>query len=422
VLVGSAIFLCAFVNNALRPHNTHGLVTLAVFFILIFCAELLSVKFFRGLFEFTMTMPVVVGVFLSQGMWTTIVTLTLGMSLAMLFQQRDKTLKRALDIVCFNASTYIISVAVASVAYQLAGGRTLVEHGYTDVVSMAPPLLLWVAVCTTVDLLLFAIGSSLLTHQSWQAGVIQSFRWFIPNYIITGPSGILFAYMYQQYGVAGILLFVLPFIVGRQALDQYSTQIDTYMETITTLGSYMQHYHAYTRGHLERVADLADEIGREVRLSPKSLLQIRDAGLLHDIGKVGVNEEVLDKVGKLTDDEWGIIKQHPARGAEILAGMKYLEPIVPWVRGHHERPDGKGYPDSLVGRDIPLEAAVIAVADAFDAMTGGPDEQSQRVYRKPLTIDQAVDQVRYGAGTQFDSRVVKAFMRVMARRASNHGE
>lgn len=414
--MGTGIFLLALLNDALHPHNTDGLVSLAVFFVLIFCAELLPVKFGSGLSECTMTMPVVVGVFLSQGATLTIVILTLGMSLAMFYQQRDKSLKRAFDIVSYNASTYIISVCLASFAYIMAGGETIAQNGHTDVVSMALPLMLWVAVCTTTDLLLYTMGAALVTHQSWQVGIIQSFRWFIPNYVITGPSGILFAYMYQLYGVGGILLVVIPFVVGRQALNQYATQVETYVETITTLGSYMQHYHAYTKGHLERVAALADEIGREAHLPPRSLLRIRDAGLLHDIGKVGVNEEVLDKVGKLTDEEWSIIKQHPARGGEILSGMKYLEPIVPWVRGHHERPDGKGYPDMLVGRQIPLEAAVIAVADAFDAMTGGPDEVDQRVYRKPLTVDEAVDQVRYGAGTQFDSRVVKAFMRVMARR------
>ncbi|HEY3297751.1 MAG TPA: HD domain-containing phosphohydrolase, partial [Armatimonadota bacterium] len=91
-------------------------------------------------------------------------------------------------------------------------------------------------------------------------------------------------------------------------------------------------------------------------------------------------------------------------------------PIVPWVRGHHERPDGRGYPDCLTNGNIPVEAAVIAVADAFDAMTGGPEDNDRRVYRKPLTIDEAVDQVRQGTGTQFDSRVVRAFLRVMARR------
>jgi HD-GYP domain-containing protein (c-di-GMP phosphodiesterase class II) len=144
--------------------------------------------------------------------------------------------------------------------------------------------------------------------------------------------------------------------------------------------------------------------------------------MLHDIGKVGVNEEVLDKEGQLSPEDWAIIKQHPATGAEIISRLKHLEPIVPWVKGHHERPDGRGYPSGWRDGEIPLEAAVIAVADAFDAMTGGPDEKDRRVYRTPLTLDQAMDQVRYGAGTQFDPRVVKAFMRVMARQEMENGK
>ncbi|MCL6628811.1 MAG: HD domain-containing protein, partial [Armatimonadetes bacterium] len=176
--------------------------------------------------------------------------------------------------------------------------------------------------------------------------------------------------------------------------------------------------HPYTKGHLERVADLATEVAKELRLRTSSLMLIRDAGILHDIGKVGVSEEILDKEGKLTDEEWNIIKQHPARGAEIIAQLRYLEPIVPWVRGHHERPDGRGYPDALKDGQIPIEAAVIAVADAFDAMAG-----VKRSYQEvPLTEDQAIDQVRYGVGTQFDPRVVKAFLRVMARRREEEVE
>jgi putative nucleotidyltransferase with HDIG domain len=251
--------------------------------------------------------------------------------------------------------------------------------------------------------------------------IVQNVGWAIPNYFITAPCGILFAYLYLNYGIYGILLVVIPFLVGRQALNQYAKQRDTYLETVTTLGAYMQHYHPYTRGHLERVANLADKIANQMGLPLQSLMFIHDAGLLHDIGKVGVDEAILDKTGALTDEEWETIKQHPTRGAEILGRMKYLEPMVPWIRGHHERPDGRGYPDGLKDEEISIEALVIAVADAFDAMSGGAEERHRRSYRSPLTFDQAIAQVRYGIGTQFDPRVVKAFIWVMASKEAEQG-
>ncbi len=287
--------------------------------------------------------------------------------------------------------------------------------------SMVVPLFLAVTLSTSTNSLVFSAGVALNTGDPWRLAFARSLRWFTPNYVITAPSGILFAYLYKEFSIYGTLLVILPFIVGRQALHVYSQQIDAYRETITTLGSYMQHYHPYTRSHLERVAAMSDRIARHMGLSLPSLMFIHDAGLLHDIGKVGVDETILDKSGQLTEKDWAIIKQHPARGAEILAQMKHLERIVSWVRSHHERPDGRGYPDGLKADEIPVEAGVIAVADAFDAMTGGPDEKDRRVYRAPLTLDQAIDQVRYGAGIQFDPRVVKAFMRVMTREETEDG-
>lgn len=415
-LVGLAIFLAASVRLLSYPHTLSDLFVFIVFFTLTFLAELLPIKFPGSNMDFTMTMPVFVGFFLSQGPSSTFVIGSLGMVAAAVFMYRHRDIAWIADFVSFNASTYIISIALASLAYMLVGGKTLVQYDAVTWQGMVRPLFIWIGVCTTANMLLLTTGVALLNNEAWRMHFMQNLSWYIPSYIVTLPSAILFAFLYSQYGIFGLILLVVPFLVGRKALYQYAMQTEMYRETITTLGTYMQHYHPYTKGHLERVADLADEVAKEVRLPPQSLILIRQAGLLHDIGKVGVEEEVLDKVGKLSDEDWAIIREHPARGAEILSQMKYLERIVPWVRGHHERPDGRGYPDGLKQGQISLEAAVIAVADAFDAMTGGPEKDDQRVYRKPLTISEAVDQVRYGAGTQFDPRVVKAFMRVMARR------
>jgi len=396
-------------------------IELGIFLLVIFLAEILPVKLPGTFSETTMTMPAVLGLFISQGPAAAIIMTPISMAAADLIVHRGHGTRWLIDMALHNAGVCILSLATASFTYTLAGGKTLAHYAGGTPSDMILPLLLWVFACSTMNALLFTVGVSLCTSEPWRVLAVQHLRWFVPNYLITGPSGILFAYLYLQYGITGILLVIVPFLVGRQALNQYAVQVTAYRETITTLGSYMQHYHAYTKGHLERVAALADKIAKYMGLPLQSLMFIRDAGLLHDIGKVGVNDEVLDKVGALTETDWALIKQHPARGAEILAQMKHLERIVPWVRGHHERPDGRGYPDGLQDGEIPLEAAVLAVADAFDAMSGGSDDKDKRVYRAPLTLDQAVDQVRYGAGTQFDPRVVGAFMRVMAREEMESG-
>jgi HD-GYP domain-containing protein (c-di-GMP phosphodiesterase class II) len=164
----------------------------------------------------------------------------------------------------------------------------------------------------------------------------------------------------------------------------------------------------YTRGHSERVAFIsrwiADRFVAERPLKEERIHKIYLAGLLHDIGKIGVDEAVLRKKGKLTSEEFDCIKTHPSIGAGILSGIKQMRDIVPGVLYHHERVDGKGYPSGLTGERIPLMGRIIGLADSFDAMT------SKRTYRDALTVEQAIEEIRKGLGTQFDPNVAIVFL------------
>jgi energy-coupling factor transport system substrate-specific component len=131
---------------------------------------------------------------------------------------------------------------------------------------------------------------------------------------------------------------------------------------------------------------------------------VRLAGLLHDVGKIGIRDSVLGKAGALNDEEFGVMKSHPTVGAAILKPVGQLEEVVPGVLHHHERYDGKGYPKGLKAEEIPLMGRIIGVADAFDAMT------SDRVYRPRLSDDVAIAELKKHSGTQFDSKIVKAFL------------
>jgi len=164
----------------------------------------------------------------------------------------------------------------------------------------------------------------------------------------------------------------------------------------------------YTRGHSERVAFISRWIGERLSqvqpLTEKQLHHIYLAGLLHDIGKIGVSELVLRKRGRLTDEERSIIQAHPRIGAAILSEIRQMDEIIPGVLSHHERLDGKGYPQGLAGEQIPLVARIISLADAFDAMT------SKRVYRDAMSIRRALTEIEKGIGTQFDETTARVFL------------
>lgn len=164
----------------------------------------------------------------------------------------------------------------------------------------------------------------------------------------------------------------------------------------------------YTRGHSERVAFIsrwiAERLAEHELLEEKQIHRTYLAGLLHDIGKVGIDERVLRKEGKLTEAEFGHIRSHPSVGAGILSGIKQMRDIVPGVLCHHERIDGKGYPNGLSGEDIPLIGRIIALADSFDAMT------SKRTYRDAMSIDETLAEMERGLGTQFDEKIGRIFL------------
>jgi cyclic di-GMP phosphodiesterase len=159
--------------------------------------------------------------------------------------------------------------------------------------------------------------------------------------------------------------------------------LDTSESILFSLAAALEAKDFYTRGHSERVAGLAVELARLLGLPERELEALRRGGLIHDIGKIGVKESILLKPGRLTDEEMAHIRTHAARGYEICAPLKSLEPCLPIIRSHHERIDGEGYPDGLKGEEIPLSARILAVADSYDAMT------TDRPYRRGMTPAEA---------------------------------
>ena len=177
-----------------------------------------------------------------------------------------------------------------------------------------------------------------------------------------------------------------------------------YMDTIEALRLAVDAKDIYTRGHSDRVAYYASRIGTRLGLPHEELELLRIAGVFHDVGKIGTADDILSKAERLSNDEYAEIKKHPLKGAQILSAISMFRAVVPIVQCHHERIDGRGYPAGLSGDAIPFLSRIIAVVDAFDAMT------SDRQYRSRLALDKALDQLRLGKGAQFDATVVDAFL------------
>lgn len=187
----------------------------------------------------------------------------------------------------------------------------------------------------------------------------------------------------------------------RQALRQNQ---ELFLETIRTLAAAIDAKDPYTRGHSERVASYSMAISRHLGLSQEEVFRVHIAAILHDVGKLGIRDGILNKPGGLSDEEFEIMRQHPAIGAQIMSPIRVFKDIIPGIRNHHETWEGTGYPDRLKGDEIPMVARIIGVSDTFDAMT------TDRPYQEAMTLDYVLAKMRSLAGTRYDPLVIDAFM------------
>jgi diguanylate cyclase (GGDEF)-like protein len=206
-------------------------------------------------------------------------------------------------------------------------------------------------------------------------------------------------------------------IARTSALDQHKKSLRTEdsFQILDAMVIAVDNKDRYTRKHSEDVTEYAIWIAEELGHSEEAIKTLRLAGLLHDVGKIGVPDDILRKPGKLTAEEYEIMQRHPALGGMIASAIPGMSQIVDGVRSHHERWDGKGYPDQFAGEDIPLLGRILAVADAFSAMT------TDRPYRKGMAWEDALEEIRKNVGTQFDPTIARAFLKVAESRLAEGG-
>jgi hypothetical protein len=305
----------------------------------------------------------------------------------------------------FDAANFALSAAAASLVFQALGEWRLLAAVLAG------------GVYAVVNNGLLCLAMSLAEHVPMRTIWFERFQWARFHYVLFGPLALAATIAYEQIGTAGLVAFALPpalmILSVRQYLERTAAAVEeireanlnlrrAHKDTIAALSRSMEAKDLYTGSHTERVAAVAVGVARRLGFRDEELEAIEIGALLHDIGKIGIPEQVLRKPGQLTDDEWELIKTHPVISDYILSELD-LHPFVrQCARSSHERIDGAGYPDGLSGEDIPLPARIVLVADALDALT------STRPYRAARPILGALAEIRAHTGTQFCPRVVAA--------------
>ena len=295
----------------------------------------------------------------------------------------------------FNVSQYIINAGVAGLIYVYI--NNLYNFGFKVFNPIAG------AVCLIIYLLLnsffMAVLMSILLKERlsfiWKNYLLGFF-----NIALVSLLGIVIAFSYDSYGSGGILLFFIPLMFARYTFKLYLDMRKNYFETLNVLVRAIEANDPYTSGHSMRVSAYAEAIAKQVGLPQNKIDLIKSAALLHDIGKIGIDKNILNKKERLEKEEFEKIKSHPEIGATIIADLSNLSNISDIIRHHHERNDGKGYPDGLSHDDIPLETSILTIADSFDAMT------TNRPYRSSLSLESALQEIKDNAGTQFNPDIV----------------
>ncbi|NLK64106.1 MAG: HD-GYP domain-containing protein [Tissierellia bacterium] len=295
----------------------------------------------------------------------------------------------------FNVSQYIINASISGLVYVYVD-KTL-DFGFQFFNPIAS------AICLIVYLFLNSLFIASLMSILLKERLTYIWKNYLLGFVniaLVGLLGIIVAFSYDSFGTTGILLFFIPLMFARYTFKLYLDMRKNYFETLNVLVRAIEANDPYTSGHSMRVSAYAEAIAKQVGLPQSKIDLIKSAALLHDIGKIGIDKNILNKTEGLEKEELERIKSHPEIGATIIADLSYLSNISDIIRHHHERNDGKGYPDGLSYDKIPLETSILTIADSFDAMT------TNRPYRASLSLESALKEVKNNEGTQFNPDIV----------------
>ena len=339
----------------------------------------------------------------------------------------------------FNWATHVLAGSLPALAIRLAQpslnvGSGLIVVGLLTIVTG----LGYYAIETG----LIAAAIALDEQQSLRVVWRKHFKWLMTHYVVLCFMGAILAIAHSALGLVGVIVFSLPPFMMRYAQKQYIERTQGSMDELRRMNAELTHANQevtaathviqtlndelflmlakivdardpFVAGHSTQVANYAVALAQEMALPAEQVEQVRQAALLHDIGKIGISEQLLHKPARLTDEEYISVQYHAVQGAELLTTCQGLRHLAPFVRHHHEWWDGRGYPDHLLGEAIPLEARILAVCDAVEAMA------SDRPYSQAFSAREITDELWRCAGMQFDPKIIGAFARVIEQRGEH---
>lgn len=305
----------------------------------------------------------------------------------------------------FNMSNYAISAFISgdiyqTMLYKLSAG----QNPYLYMLCLFTYITLFLLFNSSILILLMTFLKQESFFKLWKNNIL----WAIPNFYALAPFGYFIYLLYQiPNGHIYVILLFGPLLLARYSFQLYLDSKKRYYQIIQTLTAAIEAKDKYTEGHSKRVEMYAEKIAQKLKLPSSKIESIKVAALLHDIGKIGIEDFILRKPQSLSEEEWEKIRQHPNIGLKILEDVDFSDNVKEFIKSHHERYDGKGYPQGLKGSEIPIEAYIIAAADAYDALT------SDRPYRKAFTPQEALDIIKQNKGTQFHPLVADALVSVV---------
>lgn len=334
----------------------------------------------------------------------------------------------------FNWAVHIL----AGIAPVLVGMAVSLPLHIANIIMFFLPVIVAAVLFYLINTSLISIAISLSMGSSMIGVWREEFQWLAGHYIVLCIMGLFLGVAYTQFGVMGVLVFTLPVLMMRytqkqyvertadnvRALQRMNEELTAANNEISNANNAIQHLNdelfemlarffdardPYVGGHAATVAHYATTIAIESGITGERLKQVRQAAILHDIGKIAIPEKILHKESKLTDAEYELMQTHVTVGAELIEMSDALRHLAPFIRHHHERWDGRGYPTGLSHEEIPLEARILNVCDSAEAMA------SDRPYRKGMSLDEVVTEVKRCAGTQFDPAIADIFVRIAER-------
>lgn len=393
IVIGTIVFVMS-----LSRVNVLGWKEITAFILLYFLSQLLPARLPQGdIFSVTIFLDMVLIVLFGTPFAVTVgfgVTVFTRICSA-LFGNHDP-LGNIIKIASQNA----LVIAVTGLTYSLAGTRLLA-------------FVLSTVVYFSISIFFLLVNSRLSTRNTSITSWMTFTKMLLVNYAVLATMAYVMTLIYtstsDEWKVFAILLFFVPILLVTHAFRMYADIQKSYLNTVRTITAAIEANDFYIRGHSERVSELALALGKELGFAERELQKLQYVALLHDVGKIGISDSIMNKPSTLSGEEYEDIKRHSAIGAEILKKVQFLSGKSQVILHHHENYDGSGYPAGLKKEEIPLESRLLAIVDAYDAMT------TERPYRRAISPKEAVEELVKCSGVQFDPALVKEFKTVLRK-------